>query len=242
MIPDKAKEIIFKEQTDYIPSYKFDEYDIEYNPIKYEECDREDPYIVKPDIGFTERVEVPTNGVVKNNVIVTDDCDFKFTKDDIPEDGTEFHIKKENLSGPYVKYKAYTQKQQDIEEYKKENIKRYKNAVRELDRKEKVKDCIEFWDKYDIPIDYDLAINIRKSGLTRGSSGTGRAKDTVNHLRVLESFENGRLKRDKYDLLCNNESDNIDSIKDKNYKTSKGEKYPKKITCKKCKKMMERWS
>lgn len=94
-----------------------------------------------------------------------------------------------------------------------------------------------FWSQYEIPFDYGTAIKVRLSGLQRGSSGTGRAQDTVEHLHVKEAFRDGRLSRSADSYLCapdsyvtpNSESQEVD------------DGLPRPITCETCLKRMERW-
>lgn len=78
------------------------------------------------------------------------------------------------------------------------------------------------------------------SGLKRGSSGTGRAKDTVNHLYLCEEVEDGRLEREENRFLCKGESKMTDTVTDVNYTPTDGEKYPRKVTCSRCLELMER--
>lgn len=88
---------------------------------------------------------------------------------------------------------------------------------------------------YQIPFEYTTAIKVRMSGLKRGSAGNGRARDTVNHLFVLEAFEEGRLSRDAETYLCDpNASTRFPSGEGKHDE-------PKKVTCSSCLDLMERW-
>lgn len=97
----------------------------------------------------------------------------------------------------------------------------------------------KFWAKYDIPFEYDVGIKGRRSGLTRGSTGTGRSKRTVNHLLVKESFKHGRLQRNEGALLCAKGPGKF-PFEEERY-VENGEKYVPPITCKNCKKFMRRW-
>jgi len=88
---------------------------------------------------------------------------------------------------------------------------------------------------YHIPFDYTTAIKVRLSGLSRGSAGNGRARDTVNHLLVKESFEEGRLRRDADTYLC-------DPNATPRFPSGEGEHHePREVTCKACLDLMERW-
>jgi hypothetical protein len=89
--------------------------------------------------------------------------------------------------------------------------------------------------EYDMPFDYTTAIKVRLSGLKRGSAGHGRARDTVNHLFVEESFKEGRLSRDAGTYLCDpNASPRFPSGEGKHDD-------PKEVTCSSCLDLMERW-
>ncbi|WP_254841104.1 hypothetical protein [Natronomonas marina] len=91
-------------------------------------------------------------------------------------------------------------------------------------------------DTYRIPFDYTTAIKVRLSGLKRGSTGTGRARDTVNHLFVKEAFTEGRLSREADTYLC-------DPNATPHFPSEDGEHdEPREVTCKSCLDLMERWS
>ena len=88
---------------------------------------------------------------------------------------------------------------------------------------------------YQIPFDYTTAIKVRLSGLTRGSTGTGRARDTVNHLFVKEPFTEGRLSREADSYLC-------DPNASPRFPSGEGEHdEPREVTCSACLDLMERW-
>ena len=105
----------------------------------------------------------------------------------------------------------------------------------EVDRE--VREAQDFWSKYEIPFEYGTAIKVRKSGLSRGSWGDGRAADTVIHLHVQEPFTDGRLSRSADSYLCEPDS----------YVTEQAQEPPvadgveQKVTCDTCRKRMERW-
>ena len=89
--------------------------------------------------------------------------------------------------------------------------------------------------EYEIPFEYTTAIKVRLSGLSRGSAGNGRARDTVNHLFVKEEFQEGRLQRDSGSYLC-------DPNASTHFPPGEGEHdEPRKVTCKSCLELMERW-
>lgn len=94
-----------------------------------------------------------------------------------------------------------------------------------------------FWRKYEIPFEYGAAIKVRSSGLKRGSWGDGRARDTVVHLHVKESFKDGRLSRSADSYLCEKGS-HID-VQGEEEPIVEG--LPKIITCETCLDRMKRW-
>lgn len=107
-------------------------------------------------------------------------------------------------------------------------------------RKQARQEAEAFWDQYDIPFEWDVAIKGRRSGLTRGSWGDGRAKNTVEHLFVREAFEDGRLRRPADVYLCNNEAslrfDEGERRQDEN-----GNSFIPPVTCQTCLERMKRW-
>lgn len=98
----------------------------------------------------------------------------------------------------------------------------------------------EFWDSFDIPFEYDVAIKPRISGLQRGSDGTGHAANTVRHLHVKEPFDHHRLSRGEDTYLC--DGDYIHPNGDGERRIGDSGKFMPKVTCKKCLKRMDRWS
>lgn len=99
----------------------------------------------------------------------------------------------------------------------------------------------DFWDSYEIPFAHDTAIKVRQSGLLRGSSGTGHARDTVVHLHVKEAFEAGRLSRDSDSFLCENGSYVPVDGREERHLNDDGEKHVPAVTCGTCLDRMERW-
>lgn len=97
-----------------------------------------------------------------------------------------------------------------------------------------------FWYNYEIPFEYDVAIKVRRSGLLRGSSGTGQAADTVYHLHVKEPFSEGRLSRDEDSYLCEKGSlVNFDGREERH--SEDGEVFVPPVTCDTCLDRMARW-
>jgi hypothetical protein len=98
----------------------------------------------------------------------------------------------------------------------------------------------KFWEEYDIPFAHDVAIKGRQSGLTRGSTGTGSARNTVVHLFVQESFTAGRLSRDAETYLCDPNTVPKYQFTEERYTDDEGTYVPK-VTCNTCLARMERW-
>lgn len=97
----------------------------------------------------------------------------------------------------------------------------------------------KFWNSYDLPFSFDIAIKGRRSGLTRASNGTGRSSSTVEHLYVYESFTDGRLSRDSDMYLCGDDASfRFDGER---FNDQNGEKYMPPVTCSRCLGLMERW-
>lgn len=110
-------------------------------------------------------------------------------------------------------------------------------------RKQRLKrqERAEFWSQYTIPIPFKIATNTRITELRRGSSGTGRTQSTVQHFLTEEAFEDGRLKRDRHDFLCDNKGERWHyGIDEQDPTTDPGEQTPI-VTCETCLKRMDRW-
>lgn len=105
------------------------------------------------------------------------------------------------------------------------------------DEEQRRRDAERFWSKYDIPIEYGIAIKVRLSGLKRGSWGDGRARDTVNHLHVKEAFTDGRLSRGADTLLCEPDS----HVTQQAEEPALDDDLERKVSCETCKQRMERW-
>ena len=81
-----------------------------------------------------------------------------------------------------------------------------------------------------LPFDWVADIKQVLSGLSEHSDGTGTRKNTVVHVRLLEDYENGRLKRKKNDYLCSPK-------KTANWTDSDWDGH--EVTCKSCIKKVE---
>lgn len=97
----------------------------------------------------------------------------------------------------------------------------------------------EFWNQYQIPFQYDVAIKGRLSGLARGSSGDARAANTVEHLYVREGFTEGRLRRDADTFLCSPGAEW--PFEDVQREDPAGYEYLPPVSCSQCLGLMERW-
>lgn len=98
----------------------------------------------------------------------------------------------------------------------------------------------EFWNSYDIPFEWDVAVKGRRSGLTRGSAGNGRDSNTVEHLYVLEGFDEGRLSRAPDRYLCE-DSAKFRFTEGERRQDSEGGSYIPPVTCQRCLDFMDRW-
>ncbi|WP_066418979.1 hypothetical protein [Halorubrum aethiopicum] len=98
-----------------------------------------------------------------------------------------------------------------------------------------------FWSRYEIPFEHDTAIKLRRSGLLRGSTGTGHAANTVVHLHVKEGFTDGRLSRTEDSWLCENDSYVPRESREERF-VEDGEEYVPPVTCETCLDRMERWN
>lgn len=107
----------------------------------------------------------------------------------------------------------------------------------EVDREQRA----NFWSDYEVPFEWDTAIKVRRSGLLRGSSGTGHARDTVVHLHVKEPFTAGRLSRSTDSYLCENDSFVGFQGREERHKTDGGGVEIPPVTCETCLDRMERW-
>ena len=164
---------------------------------------------------------------------------YQITSTPIPDDGAEVVIREDD-AGLYCKTVEQVEKEKREREQRqreKERKRKHEQARKEDRRRA---EALRFWQGYDIPFEYDVRIKVRRSGLLRGSNGTGRAKDTVEHLYVREGFEDGRLARSADRYLC----DDSAHIRDQDTTTasdSDGNRYERRVTCKACLDLMDRW-
>ena len=110
-----------------------------------------------------------------------------------------------------------------------------------MDQSKKANKCdraAQFWDQYDPPCEFETGIKVVRSGLLRGSSGSGHNASTVVHAYPLEEFSAGRLSREPHELLC--EPKKIHDGRGERH-VEDGETYKPEVTCSTCLERMERW-
>jgi len=99
-----------------------------------------------------------------------------------------------------------------------------------------------FWSQYNLPVQVDIAIKGRLSGLTKGSWGDGRAGNTVEHAYLRGAVSDGQLKREADSYLCDpNASPRFNFDDDNDRRDSDGATYTPPVTCQKCLNRLERW-
>lgn len=179
-------------------------------------------------------------GVVREGAVEYAGDRLTIKGDEQPEKGAEVGIR-----GGHGSFYCKTVEQ--IEKEKRERKQRREERRREREREQARKqdrrraEALRFWESYDIPFEYDVRIKVRRSGLLRGNSGTGRAKNTVEHLYVMEAFEEGRLSREADRYLCDDEAHIRDEDAGMSRSDSDGNPYQKRVTCKACLDLMERF-
>lgn len=129
-------------------------------------------------------------------------------------------------------------REQELKEKKAQEY--LKVRERKRDRAQTRREAEEFWDRYDLPFEWDVTIKGRRSGLLRGSSGTGRDSRTVEHLYVLEEFHDGRLHRSQGVYLCNDEA-KFRFDEGIRHQDEDGNAFIPPVTCQQCLNLMERW-
>ncbi|ERJ07449.1 hypothetical protein HLRTI_000491 [Halorhabdus tiamatea SARL4B] len=189
--------------------------------------------------GLPETLMQGAEGTVQEGgAIELDDVDGTYLKLEDPstiEPGTRVYVSR----GRGVEVcRPVEARERQLKEKKAQNF--LDARERRQRRKEARQEAESFWEQYDIPFEYDVTIKGRRSGLSKGSWGDGRAKDTVEHLYVQEAFEDGRLSRPKGVYLCNNNAkfrfDEGERRQDEN-----GESFIPPVTCKTCLDRMKRW-
>jgi len=176
-----------------------------------------------------------TEGTVTNGGGITidgvDGIPLKLADPDKIKPGTEVHIKPGERAIPLEEYRERREQASKERQQQKTERQRRLDELRE--------EAEGFWEQYDIPFEYDVAINNHPSELRRGSTGTGIAKQTVQHLHVQESFTSGQLARSDAHFLCRNKG----KLPEKEYRRSDsdGNEYVPAVTCETCLSFMSRW-
>ncbi|OQK43785.1 hypothetical protein XM75_u0066 [Vibrio vulnificus] len=122
-----------------------------------------------------------------------------------------------------IRYKAELKKEfeEKMERQRKEDEQR---------RLRKEKEAADFNASLDIPFQWEPDIKTVMSGLSESSWGNGSNRRTVFHVRVLDTFKDGRFAREKGDFLCGK-----DTSKHQGYTDPKeGDKNIYKVTCQRC--------
>lgn len=189
--------------------------------------------------GLPNAIRPSTEGVVREGGVVDlsgiDTQNLRLSDVDAIEPGTEVRVSmrgKRVYCQPRSEYERQQQRKQRRRELEKKAEARYKHWERRR--------AEEFYDQYEIPFEWDVAIKGRRSGLGRGSWGDGRAADTVNHLFVCESFSKGRLERSAESYLCTPGTPEFQFTEERHL-DGDDEEYRPKVTCKTCLERMERW-
>lgn len=172
--------------------------------------------------------------ILQNGVLDIANQSLRLKDRDAIEPGTEVYVKRFKGMEWCIPLEEYKQKQ-----YEKKAEQHLEHRKHQRKQNQKRRDAERFWKRYDIPFDHDVAIKGRLSGLTRGSNGNGRDKRTVNHLYVLEPFEEGRLSRPNGTYLC--KAGASFEFKEERALDGGGNEYVPEVTCKACQELMQRW-
>lgn len=179
------------------------------------------------------------------NKTVTEDHTIKVGEEEFPlandsiDPNTEVKIKRSE-GGVVAKPVSVVEREKQERKERKKLAKKTRERARIREKRLKREKRANFWSEYDIPVKFRVQDNIRIGELKKGSSGTGRAKNTVDHFVVRESFSEGRLSREKGEFLCKNEGEWAHLHDPKEPITDPDETTPV-VTCKTCLKRMERW-
>jgi hypothetical protein len=92
-----------------------------------------------------------------------------------------------------------------------------------------------------VPVRWEVAIKDVLSGLLEGSTGNGRNKATVEHIRLLEALDEGRLKRPAGAFLCTEAKGNYSNQKASRAYGEGSTSYQPKVNCKACLRIAARW-
>lgn len=126
-----------------------------------------------------------------------------------------------------------------VEDYEKsiEDLKKNRAAkeLAEKERLDKIKKEAEDFNRTLLPgVSWVPGQKEVLSGLSETSMGNGRRKNTVDHIYLLEDFQQGRIKRKKGDFLCSSSSKMNGQRWSGVVDSSLVDGSMPKITCKKC--------
>lgn len=159
---------------------------------------------------------------------------FQLADSDTIDEGTKVHLtlrRRDIYAKPLDEHQAEKRRQKRTLQQKRKASARAKWRRR--------KQAEAFWDQYELPFEFDVAIKGRRSGLMHGSAGTGRNVQTVEHLFVQSPFHSGQLVRDADTYLCQNDA-NL-TFDEERHKDGYGGEYMPAVTCAECLDRMERW-
>lgn len=126
---------------------------------------------------------------------------------------------------------------QDLQQQRADKLKAERAKAEELAKKIQ-NDAELFNSSLNLPFRWCSDIKVVMSGLMENSNGSGVNKRSVQHVRVLEAYSDGRLKRDFGDFLCGR-----DESKHQGYTDHAWDAEAKaKITCKQCIKVAKRFA
>ncbi len=135
------------------------------------------------------------------------------------------------LTADELSYKAQRQQEQ-LE------LAKHQQLEDEQRSKQRKREAAAFNESLNIPFRWTPDIKVVFSGLTANGGGDGMNRRSVYHVRVLESFHDGRFVREKGDFLCGKDKSAL-----QDYTTpDESEKESRKITCKQCIKAAERFN
>ncbi|WP_318515669.1 hypothetical protein [Photobacterium leiognathi] len=111
--------------------------------------------------------------------------------------GTGVHMRLENR-----KFKLYlaSEYQNQLTEIATKREQEKRETIERLEQLRKSN--LMFNQALNLPFQWKIDIKVRMSGLSENSWGDGQSRSTVYHIRVMEQFTEGRLKRNIGDFLC----------------------------------------
>lgn len=88
-----------------------------------------------------------------------------------------------------------------------------------------------------IPVSWRPEVKLVLSGLSENSFGSGRYRDSVTHVWLMEALNQGRLTREAGSFLCAPAKGRIRHIS-----ALEASNYPIEVTCKRCLAIAQRWA